>query len=232
MTFFLWCICQRLLLNNHLDTTVLCAACLVIVANDWLACANALRRDLACGNTLAYEILLSSLSTLLRKGLVDCVATYIVGVADDLNRCIAVTLNVLCYLVKGSLSFVAQYSRTEFEVATVSTVAALQVASLIEMLIEVLASLGELFVDLLDLILLTRDDILDSNTIDAVSVIPYNAIILGICILAMIVSFSLSTTLTQFAWAYLGVSVLQGLLSWLTWRSVKNPDTKDDRQGQ
>ena len=70
------------------------------------------------------------------------------------------------------------------------------------------------------------------NTIDAVSVIPYNAIILGICILAMIVSFSLSTTLTQFAWAYLGVSVLQGLLSWLTWRSVKNPDTKDDRQGQ
>ena len=70
------------------------------------------------------------------------------------------------------------------------------------------------------------------NTIDAVSVIPYNAIILGICILAMIVSFSLSTTLTQFAWAYLGVSVLQGLLSWLTWRSVKNPDTKNDRQGQ
>lgn len=70
------------------------------------------------------------------------------------------------------------------------------------------------------------------NTIDAVSVIPYNAIILGICILAMIVSFSLSTTLTQFAWAYLGVSVLQGLLSWFTWRSVKNPDTKDYRQGQ
>ena len=70
------------------------------------------------------------------------------------------------------------------------------------------------------------------NTIDAVSVIPYNAIILGICILAMIVSFSLSTTLAQFAWAYLGVSVLQGLLSWLTWRSVKNPDTKDYRQGQ
>ena len=70
------------------------------------------------------------------------------------------------------------------------------------------------------------------NTIDAVSVIPYNAIILGICILAMIVSFSLSTTLTQFAWAYLGVSVLQGLLSWLTWRSVKNPDTNDYRQGQ
>ena len=70
------------------------------------------------------------------------------------------------------------------------------------------------------------------NTIDAVSVIPYNAIILGICILAMIVSFSLSTTLTQFAWAYLGVSVLQGLLSWIIWRTVKNPDTKDYQQEQ
>ena len=70
------------------------------------------------------------------------------------------------------------------------------------------------------------------NTIDAVSVIPYNAIILGICIMAMIVSFSLSTTLTQFAWAYLGVSVLQGLLSWIIWRTIKNPDTKDCRQGQ
>lgn len=70
------------------------------------------------------------------------------------------------------------------------------------------------------------------NTIDAVSVIPYNAIILGICIMAMIVSFSLSTTLTQFAWAYLGVSVLQGLLSWIIWRTIKNPDTKDCRQEQ
>ena len=70
------------------------------------------------------------------------------------------------------------------------------------------------------------------NTIDAVSVIPYNAIILGICILAMIVSFSLSTTLTQFAWAYLSVSVLQGLLSWIIWRTIKNPDTKDCQQEQ
>lgn len=70
------------------------------------------------------------------------------------------------------------------------------------------------------------------NTIDAVSVIPYNAIILGICILAMVISFSLSTALTQFAWAYLGVSVLQGLLSWIIWKTIKNPDTRDSRQGQ
>ena len=44
------------------------------------------------------------------------------------------------------------------------------------------------------------------NPIDAVSVIPYNTIILGICLAAMVVSFALSTTLTQFAWAYLAVS--------------------------
>ena len=59
------------------------------------------------------------------------------------------------------------------------------------------------------------------NTIDAVSVIPYNAIILGVCILAMAVSFTLSSTLTQFAWAYLGVSILQGLLSFFTWHVIK-----------
>ena len=59
------------------------------------------------------------------------------------------------------------------------------------------------------------------NTIDAVSVIPYNAIILSVCLLAMIVSFLLSTTLTQFAWAYLAVSILQGLLSIITWQVVK-----------
>ena len=60
------------------------------------------------------------------------------------------------------------------------------------------------------------------NTIDAVSVIPYNAIILGICMLAMVVSFMLSTTLAQFAWAYFGVSLLQGLLSLITWQAIKH----------
>lgn len=59
------------------------------------------------------------------------------------------------------------------------------------------------------------------NTIDAVSVVPYNAIILGICILAMIASFMLSNTLTQYAWSYLGVSILQGFLSWITWRIIR-----------
>ena len=59
------------------------------------------------------------------------------------------------------------------------------------------------------------------NPIDAVSVIPYNTIILGICLVVMIVSFSLSTTLAQFAWAYLAVSALQGLMSWLTWKLIR-----------
>ena len=55
------------------------------------------------------------------------------------------------------------------------------------------------------------------NTIDAVSVIPYNAIILGLCLVAMVAGFMLSTTIVHYAWAYLGVSTLQGLLSWLFW---------------
>ena len=59
------------------------------------------------------------------------------------------------------------------------------------------------------------------NPIDAVSVIPYNTIILGICLAAMVITFALSATLTQFAWAYFAVSALQGLLSYLTWHFVK-----------
>ena len=55
------------------------------------------------------------------------------------------------------------------------------------------------------------------NTIDAVSVIPYNAIILGLCLVAMVAGFMLSTTITHYAWAYLISSTLQGLLSWLIW---------------
>lgn len=64
------------------------------------------------------------------------------------------------------------------------------------------------------------------NTIDAVSIIPYNAIILGICLAVMVVSFALSTTLTQFAWAYLAVSILQGLLSWLTWLTLSKKNSQ------
>ncbi len=60
------------------------------------------------------------------------------------------------------------------------------------------------------------------NPIDAVSVIPYNTIVLGICLTTMVVSFMLCTSLSQLAWAYLLVSSLQGFLSMATWQSVKN----------
>ena len=59
------------------------------------------------------------------------------------------------------------------------------------------------------------------NTIDAVSVIPYNAIILGLCLIAMVVCFMFSSTITHYAWAYLVVSTIQGLLSWLIWIFLK-----------
>lgn len=63
------------------------------------------------------------------------------------------------------------------------------------------------------------------NTIDAVSEIPYNAIFLGICIAAMAICFSFCTTLKEYAYAYLAVSVLQGLLAFFTWQILKKRKT-------
>ena len=60
------------------------------------------------------------------------------------------------------------------------------------------------------------------NPIDAISVVPYNIVILGVCLASIVISFALSSTLTQFAFAYLAVSILQGLLSWLTWHKLSN----------
>ena len=59
------------------------------------------------------------------------------------------------------------------------------------------------------------------NPIDAVAVVPYNTVILGISLAAMVGSFVWASTLTQYAWAYLTVSLLQGLLSWLTWQIIQ-----------
>ena len=55
------------------------------------------------------------------------------------------------------------------------------------------------------------------NPIDAVSVIPYNTIILGVCFAFMVLLFHFSNTLTELAWAYIYVSLLQGVLSYITW---------------
>ena len=63
------------------------------------------------------------------------------------------------------------------------------------------------------------------NTIDAVSIVPYNAIILGLCLTAMTVSFHLCSTLPQLAWAYLGISILQGALSFLIWNILRQRTT-------
>ena len=59
------------------------------------------------------------------------------------------------------------------------------------------------------------------NPIDAISVVPYNTVILGICLAVIITGFSLSSTLNQFAWVYLCTSILQGSLSFLTWHFAK-----------
>ncbi|MCH5309926.1 MAG: oligosaccharide flippase family protein [Prevotella sp.] len=60
------------------------------------------------------------------------------------------------------------------------------------------------------------------NPIDAVAVFPYNTLILGVCLLLMVVAFCNLETIEEFAWAYLGVSLLQGGLSWLTWKLLQN----------
>jgi hypothetical protein len=60
------------------------------------------------------------------------------------------------------------------------------------------------------------------NPIDAISVIPYNTINLCICLTVMVIAFSYSQSITQLAWAYLTVSLLQGGISWLTWTILKH----------
>ena len=70
-------------------------------------------------------------------------------------------------------------------------------------------------------ILLQALYLLYRNPIDAVAVVPYNTVILGISLAAMVGSFVWASTLTQYAWAYLTVSILQGLLSWLTWQIIQ-----------
>jgi O-antigen/teichoic acid export membrane protein len=59
------------------------------------------------------------------------------------------------------------------------------------------------------------------NPIDAISAIPYNTLILGISLLVMILAFTHSHTIYEYAWAYFLVSLFQGTLSWLTWLYLK-----------
>ncbi|MCQ2975760.1 MAG: oligosaccharide flippase family protein [Bacteroidales bacterium] len=60
------------------------------------------------------------------------------------------------------------------------------------------------------------------NPIDAVSVFPFNTIILLISFLALVISFFNFNTLEELSWVYVFVSVLQGLLSFIVWSVLKN----------
>ena len=157
----------RLLSNRNLDTTVLSTASSVIVANDRLRSCSTLSSDLRTINTLLYEVSLCRLSSLKRKRLVDSLATSVVSVTYDLDRCVAVTLNILSDLVEEALSVVAKVSRTQLKVATLSS-ATFKATRLIEVLVKVLTSLAQLLVDLIDLVRLTLYNVLDSNSVDAV----------------------------------------------------------------
>ncbi|MBQ9230967.1 MAG: lipopolysaccharide biosynthesis protein [Prevotella sp.] len=59
------------------------------------------------------------------------------------------------------------------------------------------------------------------NPIDAISKTPYNTINLGICLTIMIVAFYQLDTLESLAYAFLGVSILKGIFSIITWEVLK-----------
>ncbi|MBO7142335.1 MAG: lipopolysaccharide biosynthesis protein [Bacteroidales bacterium] len=59
------------------------------------------------------------------------------------------------------------------------------------------------------------------NPIDAVSVFPFNTLNVGISFGALVGAFYCVHTIESLAWAYVGVSVLQGLLSFIVWKIVK-----------
>lgn len=59
------------------------------------------------------------------------------------------------------------------------------------------------------------------NPIDAISKTPYNTMILGLCLITLVISFYLLDSLTQFAYAFLGICLLKGLLSIITWETLK-----------
>lgn len=59
------------------------------------------------------------------------------------------------------------------------------------------------------------------NPIDAISKTPYNTLNLGICLAIMVFAFYQLNTLQHFAYAFLGVCTLKGVISILTWEVLK-----------
>ena len=60
------------------------------------------------------------------------------------------------------------------------------------------------------------------NPIDAVSVFPFNTIILGITFGALVGVFYTVQSFEGLAWGYVGVAWMQGVLSFVSWNALKN----------
>ena len=59
------------------------------------------------------------------------------------------------------------------------------------------------------------------NPIDAVSVFPFNTVVLGVSFAALVGVFYLSSTFEQLAWGYVAVSWLQGVGAFGVWNVIK-----------
>ena len=60
------------------------------------------------------------------------------------------------------------------------------------------------------------------NPIDASKTFPYNTVIIGLSLLILILLFTWSNNLIQYAWSYVSVSCFQGLACFLIWNKIKN----------
>lgn len=59
------------------------------------------------------------------------------------------------------------------------------------------------------------------NPVDAVSVFPFNTILLGVVFAALVAVFYCATTMEGLAWGYVAVSWLQGVGAWGVWNVIK-----------
>ncbi|MBP5369826.1 MAG: lipopolysaccharide biosynthesis protein [Bacteroidales bacterium] len=64
------------------------------------------------------------------------------------------------------------------------------------------------------------------NPIDAVSVFPFNTVVLGVSFAALVGVFYMSSTFENLAWGYVAVSCLQGFGAFVTWHLLKKRHSK------
>ena len=60
------------------------------------------------------------------------------------------------------------------------------------------------------------------NPIDAVSVFPYNTLLLFVVFCLLLLSFYYSETMMQYAWSYVVISWTKGIGSYVCWNTLKN----------